>query len=278
MSKDLDYFKNLDSVPENPDERDKLNNFLLGPTTTRLGIRQNIYRKFGKPLVDFIVYVRNNKGTWDKGKLLYCHLKSPTSDVKLMNKSIPKKYISDDNILTENRYIMPLKHDILKNWVPLNEKKKINSADTVDLQAYRPRANIQEPYKPGSSFEEESDSVDPNADTPRGKPDPSAEKIIIPDYSVDTVDSEADTSLAKEMGSSTENLINRDRENPDRESIFLPGDEFDEEKGGRKKRTRKQKQKPSRKGKKTKKSRFSAKKSRRNRKNKRKGKTNRRNN
>jgi hypothetical protein len=220
MTQNLDYFKNLDSVPEETNERKKLNTFLLGPTTTGLGIRQNIYRKLNKPLVDFIVYVKNDKNTWDKGKLLYCHLTSNTSDVKIMDTNMTKKGILNDNILTEKGY---------------------------------------------------NKEIDSEADTPRArKMDPSAEKLIINPDSVDTVDTEADTPR----------VMNK---HPDMTKHFLDDDtldvqDLDTEIGGRKKRTRKQKQTPSRKGKKTKKSRFSAKKSRRNRKNKRKGKTNKKNN
>ena len=154
----LEYFMDKISVPSDKVNREKLNELILGPTTSRIGVRQFVNKILQKPKNDFIVYVRNHEtdkeGTWSKGQLLYCHLTSPTSDV-IIN----------------------------------GETKRVND---TEIQLF------------------------------------------------------------------TNNSSN--------------------EIGGRKKRTRKQKQKPSRKGKKTKKSRFSAKKSRINRKNKRKGKTNRKNN
>lgn len=157
----LEYFMDKISVPSDKVNRKKLNELILGPTTSRIGVRQFVNKILQKPKNDFIVYVRNNEtyneGTWSKGQLLYCHLNSPTSDV-IIN----------------------------------GETKRVNDTDIQTQKTF------------------------------------------------------------------TNNSSN--------------------EIGGRKKRTRKQKQKPSRKGKKTKKSRFSAKKSRINRKNKRKGKTNRKNN
>ena len=91
MSMNLDYFMNLDSVPQKKNERERLNTLLLGPTTTGLGIRQKLYKTFKNTKIDFIVYVKNDKGTWDKGQLLYCHLTSPTSDVIINSTNIMKK-------------------------------------------------------------------------------------------------------------------------------------------------------------------------------------------
>jgi hypothetical protein len=211
MSLNLDYFKNLDSVPGETNERKKLNTLLLGDTITGLGFRKFVYKTLNKTRNEFIVYVKNDQDTWDEGKLLYCHLTNNTSDVIIKGK---KQTVNNDTILTKKRY------------------------DDYNKQ-------------------DESEAVTPRT----RKNDPLAEKII----PRETVDTEAVTPQA--------NI-----QHPDTDSIFLENDALNEEIGGRKKRTRKQKQKPSRKGKKTKKSRFSAKKSRRNRKNKRKGKTNSRNN
>ena len=164
----LEYFMDKISVPSDKVNREKLNELILGPTTSRIGVRQFVNKILQKPKNDFIVYVRNHEtdkeGTWSKGQLLYCHLTSPTSDV----------IINDETN---------------------SETKRVKRVNDTDIQ--------------------------------------------------------------------TQKTFNNNSSN---------------EIGGRKKRTRKQKQKPSRKGKKTKKSRFSAKKSRINRKNKRKGKTNRKNN
>lgn len=170
MSLNLDYFMNLDSVPEKTNEREKLNTLLLGPTSMGLGIRQFANKTLQKTKIDFIVYVKNDKGTWDKGKLLYCHLTSNTSDVKIMATNIIKKGISNDNILTEKGY-----NDYNKNvesnadtpkaikMNPSAEKIIINSDtdESVDTEADTPRANI----KLRSDYDDTRTSLDTESST-----------------------------------------------------------------------------------------------------------------
>ena len=153
MSMNLDYFMNLDSVPEKTNERERLNTLLLGPTSMGLGIRQFANKTLQKTKIDFIVYVKNDKGTWDKGKLLYCHLTSNTSDVKIMDTNMIKKGISNDNILTEKGYNDYNKQVESEADTPPQGRKMDRSAekiiinsdtdDSVDTEADTPRANIK---------------------------------------------------------------------------------------------------------------------------------------
>ena len=82
----LEYFMDKISVPSDKVNREKLNELILGPTTSRIGVRQFVNKILQKPKKYFSVSVKNHAGegdgvgTWSKGQLLYCHLTSPTSD------------------------------------------------------------------------------------------------------------------------------------------------------------------------------------------------------